>query len=283
MPGILSPADIRYLKEILEDFGLVYTMLPDYSDTLDAPAASTYEPIPRGGTPISSIASMGRAAATLVLSSTLSKQMDGGALLETRFGVPEIIVGAPIGIGKTDVLFNILSDLSGRKIPPKYVAERGRLIDSYVDAHKYLFGKKAVIYGEEGLVIGLTSFLAEIGVFPVVCASGGKGNGFQAAIRNSIPAGIDQPTILEGADFSEITAAATTSGADFLVGNSGGYGTSQRLGIPLIRVGFPVLDRTGGQRILHVGYRGAQHLFDQIVNELLRKLQDDSPVGYGHF
>ena len=34
-PGMISPADIRYLKEILDDFNLCYTLLPDYSKTLD--------------------------------------------------------------------------------------------------------------------------------------------------------------------------------------------------------------------------------------------------------
>jgi nitrogenase molybdenum-iron protein NifN len=37
-------------------------------------------------------------------------------------------------------------------------------VDSYVDAHKYVFGRRAVVYGEEDLVVGLTAFLAEIGV-----------------------------------------------------------------------------------------------------------------------
>ncbi len=38
LPGFVSPADIRYLKEILEDFGLPGIILPDLSETLDGPA-----------------------------------------------------------------------------------------------------------------------------------------------------------------------------------------------------------------------------------------------------
>ena len=37
-PGFVSPADIRYLKEIIEDFDLQGTILPDISLTLDGPA-----------------------------------------------------------------------------------------------------------------------------------------------------------------------------------------------------------------------------------------------------
>ncbi|MFW6287041.1 MAG: nitrogenase component 1, partial [Candidatus Sumerlaeota bacterium] len=44
---------------------------------------------------------------------------------------------------------------------------------------------------------------------------------------------------------------------------------ARRAGIPLLRVGFPVLDRLGGQRLLHLGYRGAQELFDRLVNTMI--------------
>jgi nitrogenase molybdenum-iron protein NifN len=57
---------------------------------------------------------------------------------------------------------------------------------------------------------------------------------------------------------------------------------ARHLGVPIIRVGFPVHDRIGGQRILHLGYRGAQQLFDLVVNTLLAKKQQDSPIGYSY-
>jgi len=52
--------------------------------------------------------------------------------------------------------------------------------------------------------------------------------------------------------------------------------------VPLVRVGFPIHDRLGGQRILHLGYRGAQQLFDTIVNTLMERKQEDSEVGYSY-
>jgi hypothetical protein len=48
------------------------------------------------------------------------------------------------------------------------------------------------------------------------------------------------------------------------------------LKVPLIRVGFPIHDRIGGQRVLHLGYRGAQELFDRIINALLEVKQETS-------
>jgi nitrogenase molybdenum-iron protein NifN len=69
---------------------------------------------------------------------------------------------------------------------------------------------------------------------------------------------------------------------DFFIGSSKGYSVSRKLNVPLIRVGFPIHDRIGGQRVLHLGYRGAQELFDRIVNALLEVKQEKSPIGYSY-
>jgi nitrogenase molybdenum-iron protein NifN len=47
-----------------------------------------------------------------------------------------------------------------------------------------------------------------------------------------------------------------------------------------MRIGFPVHDRFGGQRILHIGYRGTQMLFDRIVNIMIEQKQNSNDVGY---
>jgi len=180
-------------------------------------------------------------------------------------------------------LFQVLEELSGRPTPSRHDRERGRLLDAMVDGHKYVFGKKAVVYGEEDLVVGLTAFLAEIGVRPVLCASGGHSGGFQEAIT-AVTAGIlpEPPLVREGMDFYDIAEEAEALAPDLLIGHSKGYHLARKWGTPLIRVGFPIHDRCGGQRILHLGYRGAQSLLDRIVNALLEKKQQDSPVGYGY-
>ena len=69
---------------------------------------------------------------------------------------------------------------------------------------------------------------------------------------------------------------------DLVIGNSKGYGLARRLEIPLIRVGFPIHDRVDGPRLLHVGYRGTQQLFDRIANAVIESAQDASPVGYAY-
>jgi nitrogenase molybdenum-iron protein NifN len=282
LPGMISPADLRYLKELLNDFGLEPIMLPDYSSTLDGPIWNEYQRIPSGGTPIEAIRRMGSARATIEFGSTWDRSHTAGALLEERFGIPRYELPMPMGVTQTDRLTEVLRELAGRPMPAIHEDDRGRLIDSYVDAHKYVFGKRAVVYGEQDLVVGLASLLAEIGIVPALCASGGRSGCLREQIVVLEPDLHDDITAIEGADFSEIEAHATGQNFDLAVGNSKGYGFSRKMQIPLVRVGFPIHDRVDGPRLLHIGYRGAQQLFDRIVNAVIATTQDASPVGYSY-
>ncbi len=173
-PGMVSAADLRYLKEIAEDFALTSVVLPDYSETLDGPALEAYQKIPAGGTPIHAIRSVAGARTSIEFGRTIRQRDTAAAFLESTFGVPAHRLGLPIGINETDRLFSTLKEVAGRQVPRKHELERGRLVDSYVDGHKYVFGKRAIVYGEEDLVVGLAALLAEIGIIPVLCASGGR-------------------------------------------------------------------------------------------------------------
>ncbi len=283
LPGFVSPADIRYLKEVLADFGMDGIILPDFSETLDGPARLDYEKIPAGGTPLQAIKAMGTSRATVEFGRTRFPQETAGRLLEERFGVPWRPLGLPMGLRETDEFFQVLADLAGRPTPDRHVQERGRLVDAYVDGHKYIFGKRAVVYGEEDLVVGIAAFLAEIGVRPVLCASGGRSGRLAAAVAEVTGDLLPEPPVVkEGLDFYEIAEAAGNLEPDLLIGHSKGYHLAKRWQAPLVRVGFPIHDRFGGPRILHLGYRGAQNLLDQIVNAMIERKQETSPVGYGY-
>ena len=93
---------------------------------------------------------------------------------------------------------------------------------------------------------------------------------------------VEMPVVREGMDFASLGEEARGLAPDFLIGSSKGYRVARELDLPLIRVGFPIHDRIGGQRILHLGYRGAQQLFDAVTNTLLARAQDRSPVGYSY-
>jgi nitrogenase molybdenum-iron protein NifN len=281
-PGMVSAADLRHLKEILADFDLPFTVLPDYSETMDGETWSDYEKLQSGGTPIDDIVATGAAQISIEFGRTLEKFSTAGRYLEERFGLSRRLLGLPIGIRETDAFFKMLESASGKPTPVNHSKERGRLVDAMIDGHKYVFEKRAIVYGEEDLVVGITSFLSEIGIVPVLCASGGKSKRLAASLREAVPTLDERTQIRENYDFAEIGELSADLKPDIMIGSSKGYHIARKLGIPIVRVGFPIHDRIGGQRVLHVGYRGAQQLFDLIVNALMEVKQEGSNVGYSY-
>ncbi len=282
-PGFVSPADSRYLREVVNDFGLKTTILPDLSLSLDGPALTEYEKLPSGGTPILEIAGLAGVRASVEFGRTLPMDLSAGAVLNTKFGIPHHSIGMPIGLRESDTFFDILRKLSGKEIPAKHDLERGRLVDSYVDGHKYVFEKRALVYGDPDLVVGLTAFLVELGIRPVMCATGTTSPEFSTAILNVTEDILtEKPAIRDGVDFYTIAEEAADLGPEIIIGNSKGYHFARKWNVPLVRVGFPIHDRFGGQRILHLGYRGAQILQDLIVNTIIERKQENSPVGYSY-
>lgn len=286
LPNMVSCEDIRHLYAICRDFDIEATILPDISETLDGPALEDYVKIPEGGTAIEDIKSMSGSRATIEFGRCLPKQT-GGTSLSERFGVDNHRIGLPMGLRESDRFFETLKAVSGNPMPRRYELERGRLVDAYVDGHKYVFGQRAVVYGEEDLVVGLCAFLAEIGVNVVLAGTGSRRKGMEEAIA-SVTDGVARvaPEVREGVDFHdialEIEESPETLKPDLLIGHSKGYKYAKAWNVPLVRIGFPIHDRFGGQRMLHLGYKGTLNLFDRIVNTVIEKKQSDSPVGYGY-
>ncbi|MCP4117997.1 MAG: nitrogenase [Desulfobacteraceae bacterium] len=289
-PGMLSNEDIRHLKEILGDFGTEPAILPDYSERLEGPSWEEYQAIQKGGTPLEEIRAMHLALATMEFGSILAGTVEqggtsAGSFLKESFDIPCTSLGIPVGVKATDSCLSHLERLTGKPVPEKYKQQRGRVIDAYVDGNKYVSGKKAVVYGEEDFVLAIAGFLAEVGVIPVLCASGGKSGLLKQALDTLLPKDkdiMDRVTVHQGMDFTRMEEQARELAPDFVIGNSKGYTMARHLDIPLVRVGFPIHDRVGGPRILHIGYKGAQALFDTIVNTLLQSRQDRSKTGYAY-
>lgn len=277
LAGPVSPADLRHLREVVNGLGLPAILFPDYSDTLDGPSLARYEPVPSGGVGLEEIARAGRSQATIQLGDCLVP--GPGAVLERRFDVPLVRLGLPIGVQASDALFTALAEAAGAPLPESIAAERGRLLDAYVDGHKYVARKRVAVVGDPDLAVALAGFAAEIGMVPVLVASGAAtGRMAQAlAIR-----GVAGAEVLEDADHDGIGARISDLKPDLILGPSKSYPSARANGIPLVRVGFPVHDRIGAGRILHLGYRGTQRLFDEVVNTLLERSQDSSETGYAY-
>lgn len=283
MPGMVSPEDLRLLKGLLAGFQLEAVMLPDYSETLDGGAWKEYQELPQGGTPLAALKGMGRARLSLELGATLEGRPTAGAFLAERFGVACERLPLPVGVQATDLLVRRLAALAGREVPAEMRQERSRLLDAYADGHKAVFGLKVAVYGEEDLACAMAAWLAEVGAQPVLVASGGESGRLRAALQGQVKDfGRLDCRVMQGADFEAIGQAAEACGAQLLVGSSKGYALARRLNIPLLRCGFPIHDRFGGARVLHLGYAGTQRLFDSLVNLVLERKQALSSVGYSY-
>ena len=278
LPPIVSPADLRHLREVATAYGLGATILPDYADTLDGVIVDHYDALPNGGTTIEEIAAMPTAAGTLDLTLP-GNAARASATLEER-GSPAKILGLPLGVRACDAFAGALADLSGATTPSWLENERGRLLDAYADGHKYVFGKRVAVFGEPEQVAAIALFLAEIGARPVVCATGARNRALKPAL-GGLPGGLAE-AILEDTHFGAIEEACRTHKPDLIIGSSKGYRMARELGVPLLRIGFPIHDRIGAGRLLSVGYRGTLRLFDAIVNTLLENQQNQSAIGYSY-
>ena len=278
LPPIVSPADLRHLREIVQGFGLGATILPDYSDTLDGVILDHYRPLPEGGTAIEDVAEMPRSLGTLDFAMT-GKAIRASQILAER-GCSATHLGLPIGVRAMDAMCDCLTELSDNESPAWLQQERGRLLDAYADGHKYVFGQRVAVYGDPEMVAGVARFLAEIGARPVLCATGARNRALLPAVADLPPD--DERVILEDTHYGAIEAACRDLKPDLLIGSSKGYRMARALGVPLLRAGFPIHDRMGAGRLLQVGYRGTLQLFDSVVNTLLEAKQAASPVGFSY-
>lgn len=282
-PGMVSPADLRHLRDLFDWWRVPVCILPDYSETLDGPSWAGYERLPAGGTSIDEIRALGGAPAALECGRVLAGvQKTAGTILAARCGVPHHRLGLPVGLRECDRFCEALAEATGLPVPERVARERGRLIDSYVDGHKYLSGKKAVVYGEADMVAALAIFLAETGVVPSLCASGERSGRLAKAIFESAPELEGRIEVFEGSDFEDISERVADLAPDLLVGSSKGHKLARSLEVPLVRCGFPIHDRIGAQRQQWLGYQGTQQLYDRIANALLERKQDASPIGYSY-
>lgn len=271
--------DIRFLKDFFYDHNISFTIFPDYSETLDGGIWNEYKLMPEGGTLLSDIKNMPISDFSIEFGDILKNEESPAKILQKKFNVPTISLPMPIGLISTDFFISKIEEITSKKVIEKYVKQRARLLDAYSDGHKYLSGKRVLIYGEDDLVLALTNFALEIGLYPVVVATGRKSLFFEDKIKNlkNKKVKID---VLTDADFDEIESVSKKMDIDMLIGNNKGYKIAREINVPLVRVGFPIHDRFGAQRFRMLGYSGTLELFDRIVNAFIEKKQDSNKYGY---
>lgn len=267
----MSPGDVRNIKSILEAFEIDYILLPDISNTLDAPFSKEYSRIQKGGTTLEDISIMAGVRATLEISSTVSDELSPGQYLKDTYNIPLYKCPIPIGLENTDILMNILSRISNKPIPEKFTEERGRLIDAMIDSHKYNAEGRAVIYGEPDLIFAVSKLCFENGIKPVLICTGAENTNLKELLDKDVEKCEEKIVIIDDTDFQTIQKYAEELNVNILIGSSNGKFLTEKHGIPPVRIGFPIHDRIGGQRLVYTGYNGSTKLLDDITNILVEK------------
>jgi nitrogenase molybdenum-iron protein beta chain len=275
--GIINPGDIREIKNMLRIMNVQSIFLSDISETLDSPILlGGHKPLlPEGGTSVTDIADSANSLGTIAICRTASS---AAVYLKNRFNVPAVLDPAPIGVANTDRFVQNITYLSGKMIPREIVIERGRLIDSMVDVHHYMFGRKVAIFGDPDIVSAIVRFCAEAGMNPTVAMTATKHKDFAPDIKAVNSEYKTDTQILEGTDLYEFHEVVKTHGAELIVGNSKGKDIADDENVPLVRVGFPVYDRVGVYRYPITGYNGSIYLLDQMTNAILGHKYDPNKL-----
>jgi nitrogenase molybdenum-iron protein NifN len=260
--SMLTPGDTEAIKDWIEAFGLRPVLLPDIGDSLDGHLVDAETtPLTLGGTQKSEIAAMGESAATLVIGHSLHKAAD---LLKQRTGVPDFRFDHLLGLDACDAFTMALAEISGQPVPAKIDRQRAQLQDAMVDTHFMTGFLRVGLAADPDLLVGLGEFLAGVGAEIVAAVSPVRADRLARMPTASVAIG----------DLEDLEHAAGAADAQLLISNSHAVQTAERLGIPLLRAGFPQYDWVGGYARTWVGYRGARQALFDIANLFLGNHHD---------
>ncbi|MFT8921450.1 nitrogenase iron-molybdenum cofactor biosynthesis protein NifN [Acetobacter sp.] len=258
LPGVhQTPADIEALLEIIESFGFYPVILPDISYSLDGHIAESWVPTSLGGTSLSEIANMARAVHTIAIGEHMRAPAD---TLTAVTGVPATVFPTLTGLEPSDRLVSLLARLSLRPVPGRLRRQRAQLVDAMLDGHFHFGGKRVAIAADPDLLFSLAQFFSGMGASIVTAIASTGGN---RSLQH-----IPVETVVVG-DLVDLEDGAAQAGADLLVTHSHGRQAAARLGVPLMRVGFPIFDRLGVSHEETVGYRGTRSLIFRVANQFL--------------
>lgn len=253
LPGWhLTVADVELLRETVAAFGLEPVIVPDVSGALDGTVPDEWIPTSYGGTPVGMIREMGRSLHTIAI----GEHVRGAAQrLQARADVPFTQFESLNTLESIDRFIELLAGLSGRPVPANIRRRRSQLQDAMLDGHFHFGGRRIAIAAEPDHLYSLATFFTKMGaeVAVAVTTSGGS------PILNRVPAA--DVHVGDLMDFEERAV-----GCDLVVTHSHGRQAAERLGIPLMRTGFPIFDRLGAQHRRTILYEGARDQIFEVAN-----------------
>jgi nitrogenase molybdenum-iron protein beta chain len=275
IPGYVEPSDMEEIKRLADTLGVASIMFPDTSNVLNGPQTGRFHMYPAGGVTTRELRLTGTSLGTVAMGRLASGP--AARALDSKCKVPCEILDLPIGIRATDAFIDTLRQIAGVTVPDVITIERGRLLDVITDMHQYFFGRKVALAGDPDQLISLTQFLVDLDMRPVHIVTGTPGKKFEARIRE-ITKDVPQPVnVRAGGDLFLLHQWVQNDPVDLLLGNSYLKYVARDEDIPLVRFGFPILDRVGHSYFPTVGYRGGLRLLEKILDALLDRQDRDAP------
>lgn len=251
---MLSPGDVEQIRSYVEAFGLQPVLLPDLSHSLDGHLMrSDYTSVSQGGADLNLLKQMGQSAMTVVIGPSLQRV---GQLLESRTGVPCHYFPHLMNLQQTDGFIDLLRRQADRLVPDWIERQRGQLLDAMIDTHIWVNGRRFGLAAEADLLGAWLDFAQMVGLSPSCVV---------APVNQPILAKLPVEQVLVG-DLEDLADQLRQQPVDMMMTNAHGAVVAERLGLPLIRIGFPIFDQFGAFRRLRQGYAGMRDTLFELGN-----------------
>ncbi len=247
----LTPGDLEFVSESIESFGLRPLLIPDLSGSLDGHLDDgQYNALTTGGVSVDDIKTAGESIATLAIGESMASS---AKLIEKKTAVPSFCFGHLLGLDECDAWFSRIAELSGAPVPMRWQKQRRQLQDAMLDTHFMLGQTRVAIASDPDMLAGFHRLVNGMGADTIAAVSPAKGPALDTLGETSVQIG----------DLEDMEKLARENHVQLVLANSHGVDSAERLGVPILRIGFPQYDLVGGFQRCWFGYRGtSQALFD---------------------
>ena len=249
--SMLTPGDLEVVKEYAESFGLRPAVVPDIGDSLDGHLGDDFiTPLTIGGTSVNEFENLGDAIATISIGASVKKAAD---LLHERTEVESYHFDQLLKLEDIDRFISLLSEISGIPVPEKLRRQRRQLQDAMLDCHFMLGFSRFAIAADPDLLFSFSCLVNSIGGTVAVAVAPARSDILKHVMADTVKIG----------DLEDMENMSKGNDIDIILGNSHAVASSERLEIPILRMGFPQFDLIGGYQRPWIGYRAVrQTLFD---------------------
>ncbi len=251
-PISFTPQDFLELREVVDYFGLRPIMIPDLGLSLDGHLDETgYTQTTSDGLAVKDMENICNSEFNIVIG--LSIKGITNTVIEVT-GLKTYYFSNICGLKNSDKFFDLLARLTGMEIPEKYKRQRMQLMDSYLDTHFYFLGKDIAMALGVDLLDSFSTIYSELGVNLKVGISTKSIDDIKSRFLN----------FCEG----DLDVLNDNGNIDLIVSNSNAKFYAEKLGIPLLRAGFPLTDKIGYSFKHYILYNGAINLAIESANLL---------------